>query len=223
MNQPYYQDDSVTLYLGDCLEVTEWLAADVLVSDPPYGIPGGRLSSHSGGVRPVHDDAQWDSLETRDAALALWGGKPSAVFGSPKMQQFAPPHRGVPLIWDKGDDPGMGDWKWPFGANYELIWVSGENWNGIRRSSILRARRLTSDAATIGHPTPKPVSLMEVLLSYAPPGVIADPFTGGGSTLVAARNLGRKAIGVELEERYCEIAARRLDQMCLDFTEEVSP
>lgn len=215
MSAPYYQDDRVTLYHGDCLEITEWLAADVLVTDPPYGIPGGRVGSHYGGRPQVHPDAGWDQIDTRDAALARWGERPRAVFGTPNAA--SPGHRGVPLIWDKGDSPGMGDPQWPFGPSYEVIWVGGQGWAGRRRSSILRAPRLTSDAREVGHPTPKPVVLMEAVLQYAPPGTIADPFAGSGSTLVAAKALGRRAIGVELEEKYCEIAARRLSQEVLDL------
>lgn len=71
----------------------------------------------------------------------------------------------------------------------------------------------------IGHPTPKPIPLMEALVAKCPPGLIADPFAGSGATLIAARNLGRKAIGVEIEEKYCEITARRLSQQVFDFSD----
>jgi len=213
----YYQDDLVTLYHGDCLQLTQWANADVLVTDPPYGITGGRLSKHS--KTQVHDDASWDNLEIRDLALNLFGDKPRMVFGSPKKHDQAPLHRGVPLIWDKGEVPGMGDYSFPFGANYEIIWVNGQGWSGKRRGSIFRSPHLSSTAKEVGHPTPKPVGLMELLISYAPDGQIADPFAGSGATLIAARNLGRKVIGVELEERYCEITARRLSQSAFDFSD----
>lgn len=216
-NTPYYADESVTLYLGDCREITDWLKADVLVTDPPYGLPGGRHSWHKRGIEQVHADATWDDLVLRDAALTLWGDRPRAIFGSPKMQEHAPAHRGAPLIWDKGASPGMGDHTWPFGTSYEVIWINGDGWAGSRRSSVIKSVHLPTAARAVGHPTPKPVGLMETLIAYAPPGVIADPFAGSGSTLVAAKQLGRKAIGVELDEAYCEIAARRLSQGVLDF------
>lgn len=215
MTEPYYTDDLITLYHGDCLEIGEWLQADVLITDPPYGIPGGRLSAHRGA--PVHADAFWDSLTIRDDALEMWGDRPRAVFGSPKLQASAPSHRGTPLVWDKGESPGMGDHTWPFGANYELVWVSGDGWAGKRRGSIFRSIHNSTVASSIGHPTPKPVPLMEALIEYAPAGIVADPFAGSGATLIAARNLGRPVIGVELEEKYCELIAKRASQQAFDL------
>ena len=225
--KPYYSDESVTLYHGDCLEVTEWLAADVLITDPPYGI-GAALSSggkkadrHYGKQLPTHDrKVAWDkTLEVRNAALALWGDRPAAVFGTARRLDDLPAYREVPLIWDKGEAVGMGDVDFPWRPSYEVIYVSGKGWKGRRTTAILRHPLLPSDAREAGHPTPKPLGLMTEIVHKAPPGVIADPFAGSGSTLLAARNLGRHVIGVEMEEKYCEIAARRLSQGAFDFEE----
>ena len=221
MSAPYYEDEFVTLYHGDCRTVTAWLNADVLITDPPYGINGALSASYKGkkppaGFAPVHDRAvTWDAtLEARDTAIAMWGAeRPAAVFASPKRID-APPFspREVPLIWDKGELVGMGDLTFPWRVNYELIYVRGD-FSGRRTSTAVLRYNLSNRAASLeGHPTPKPVGLMAELVTKAPPGVIADPFAGSGSTLVAAKHENRRAIGVEMEERYCEIAAKRLAQ-----------
>jgi site-specific DNA-methyltransferase (adenine-specific) len=207
MSTPYYSDEFVTLFLGDCLEVREWLAADVLVTDPPYGM------AHKSGwqPRPIAGDA---TTGARDDALTAWGGRPALVFG--RWSEPRPEGVITRLVWDKGEWPGMGDLRLPWGPSDEEIYVLGSGWVGKRSGTVVRTNRL-SGGAVVDHPTPKPLVLMQVLIAKCPPGVIADPFAGSGSTLVAAKALGRKAIGVELEERYCEIAARRLAQDILDF------
>jgi hypothetical protein len=216
MIEPYYSDSLVTLYHGDCREVQAWLTADVLVTDPPYGIPGGRVGQHQGHLT-AERDAKWDDLATRDEVLALWGDKPYAVFGSPKRLDARLPHVEAPIVWDKGDSPGLGRIDWPFGVSYELAYINGNGWGGRRRGSVIRVGHNSSVAAVVGHPTPKPIALMEQIIARAPQGIIADPFAGAGSTLVAAKNLKRRAIGIEIEERYCEIAAERCRQEVLDF------
>ena len=218
--KPYYQDDQVTLYHGDCLEVAEWLDADVLVTDPPYGIA---WAPKKGGYRGAGSQtlaatiANDESTDVRDAVIAAWGTKPRMIFGSWRATRPNPvDHR---LIWHKqGQAPGPANAA--FMIQDEEIYVTG---TGFKKSSPpMRSVITTYEArsvvvAQIGHPTPKPVSLMELLIMRCPDGVIADPFSGSGATLLAARNQNRKAIGVELEERYCELIAKRLDQMCLDF------
>ena len=202
--EPYYQDEWVTLYHGDCLELADvWTGADVLVTDPPYGM------AYSSGRR-AHKGILGDkTLDVRDEALSLWGDGPALVFGTWKRQRPA----GVRqlIVWDKRGGAGFsGDLKMPWADITEEIYVLGTGWVGGRIPAIYSVPTLPSTNRP-NHPTPKPVPLMELLIEKCPIGVIADPFTGSGATLLAARNAGRRVVGVELEEQYCELVAKRLD------------
>lgn len=226
MNQPYFEDDGIVLYHGSCLEIDAWLQADVLVTDPPYGM------SFRSGMRKAtekFDKIQGDDTpELRDNMLQMWRGAKGtdaigAVFGTWRVPR--PPDCTNVLVWYKfGAGPGMGNLAEVFGNSHEDIYILG-SWKKppkvTRRGSVIQTNESRSaEAEKVGHPTPKPVGLMEQLIEATVPGtVIAEPFAGGGSTLVAARNLGRKAIGVEIEEKYCEIIANRLSQGALDFGE----
>jgi site-specific DNA-methyltransferase (adenine-specific) len=215
----YYQDDLVTLYHGDCLELTDWVNADVLVTDPPYGMS---YKDRQGNV--IAND---DTLVARQKALDLWGTKPALVFGTWKVER--PALTKQVLVWDKWGGGGtVGQSTSPWAYSHEEIYVLGE-WpktvpggrareggNPSKISGVLRVSNYnTQSSDKPEHPTPKPVGLMEQLIERIPEGKIADPFAGSGSTLIAARNKGRKAIGVELEERYCELIANRLQQHTL--------
>ena len=203
----YFQNDLVTLYHGDCLEITEWLEADVLVTDPPYGM------SYKSGWTDRTQIANDQTVEARDEALLAWGSKPALVFGTWRVEK--PKGTRNVLIWSKGEDPGMGDLSMPWGLSHEEIYVLGKGFIGQRESSVLKANK-PPVANRPDHPTPKPIGLMEKLIAKTT-GMIADPFAGSGATLIAARNLGRKVIGVELEEKYCEIIATRLSQEAFVF------
>lgn len=204
----YYKDEYITLYLGDCLEQQEWLAADVLVTDPPYG-----MNYKSRKVKESKHIENDNDTQVRDKSLELWGNKPALVFGTWRVNK--PDNVKNVLIWDKGNDPGMGDLTIPWGLSHEEIYVLGKGFIGKRGTNILRANKPPSNNRP-DHPTPKPISLMEMLITKTS-GVIADPFAGSGSTLLAARNLSRHAIGVELDEQYCELIANRLSQQTFDF------
>ena len=213
MSTPYYSDSSVTLYHGDCREVTAWLEADVLVTDPPYGY--NHASNWVGEFkgRRIANDLD---LSARDDVLTTWGHRPALVFGSWRMPKPVGTH--TVLTWDKGLASGMGDLSVPWKPNTEEVYVIGKGFAGHRDSSVLRASVVTWASKGREHPNMKPVGLMQQLIAKTV-GTIADPFAGSGSTLVAAKQLGRRAIGVELDERYCEIAARRLGQGVIDFGE----
>jgi site-specific DNA-methyltransferase (adenine-specific) len=214
---PYYADDTVTLYLGDCREVTEWLAADVLVTDPPYGMDwkrGVHLGTHAGrGHKGIAGDAD---TGMRDAALTLWGDRLAVSFATFDLPK--PPRAAFTLVYRKAPDSGSVGGRGGFRKDIEAVYLLGP-WPSCfqGRSSVLETRNRVQGGTRgivtrYGHPHAKPVDVMETLIGACPPGTIADPFAGSGSTLVAARNLGRKAIGVEIDERYAERAAKRLCQ-----------
>ena len=233
--KPYYEDDFVTLYHGDCLEVTEWLEADVLVTDPPYGIAHRDKRSsgatreerlrrsqerHAAGTAYISND---HDTGVRDKMLALWDVRPGLVFGS--WRRPRPKHTVQRLIWHK-TDPGTGlssPDSHPWISKDEEIYVIGERMGAFGNGRVDGNVYTTDEirgayTSQIGHPTPKPIALMGKLLDKCQrEWTIADPFAGSGSTLVAAKQLGRRAIGVELEEKYCEIAAQRLSQDVLDL------
>jgi len=211
--KPYYTDDQVTLYHGDCLEVLEWLAADVLVTDPPYGIGYRRGVNEARGSRSHLGIANDHDTSTRDAALKAWGDRPAIAFGSFYVDR--PPATKHVAVWEKPTNAGVVGATVGLRRDVEAVYYVG-SWPGVPvvRGSVFRHGHGSGNGPgkEHGHPHAKPGWLMAELIDTCPPGVIADPFAGSGSTLVAARNLGRRAIGVELEERYCEIAARRLAQ-----------
>jgi site-specific DNA-methyltransferase (adenine-specific) len=219
---PYFDDGTVQLWHGDCRELTAWLDADVLVTDPPYGRGWRQGNLKSNGGNDGHAGIANDrDTSVRDAALKEWGTRPAVVFGDPLL----PPPDGakITLVYLKAVDAGMRGAIGGYRRDIEAVYLLGGFRSGLGgRSALLRSstRMQSSPNGLTGryqHPHAKPVDVLEQLISACPPGVVADPFCGSGSTLVAARNQGRRAVGVELEERYCEIAARRLSQTALDF------
>ncbi len=215
---PYYEDDFVTLYHGDWrdLPVDAWQHAAALVTDPPYGIDyhsGSRRKE--GNARSIRND---QDTATRDYLLACWNasteGRTALVFGSPRVEKPIDT-KGV-LVWDKGGALGMGDLSIPWKFDHEEIYVLGGPWSGRRDSgSVLRCPPVQSVGRA--HPHQKPQALIVSLLLKVPTGLVFDPFAGSGTTLRAAKYLGRRAIGAELDEAFCERAAGLLGQETLDF------
>lgn len=214
---PYYEADGITIYCGDCAEIAPTLGRfDLLCTDPPYGIGEARdKSSRAGrirrpGERPTpsknYGDSDWDDLPPSDDLLtdlrsrAQW----QCLFGG---NYFTLPPSSCWLVWDKeaSGDFADGELAW---TNYRsAVRIKRHLWNGMRR--VGNEQRY--------HPTQKPLAIMSWAISLCPerPASILDPFMGSGTTLVAAKNLGIRAVGIEREERYCEIAVKRLAQQTL--------
>lgn len=207
--QPYYERGGLTIYHGDCREVLPALRATFLIADPPYnaGIQYGQ-----------HDDAMSDDAYC--AWLRSWF--PLARAAAKRIIVF-PGHGNIMLwsdvarpsavgCWDKiGSTPSKGTLGFCGWEPY-FYWTGDQGMLG--GTDVVRAR---TESRNFAHPCAKPVSLMEALIVKARAEETIDPFMGSGTTLVASKNLGRKAIGIEIEERYCEIAVQRLRQEAFVF------
>lgn len=208
---PYYQDSAVTIYHGDCREILPQLAkVDLLCTDPPYGIAyDASHSKYKNGID--RGDAEWDR-EPFDPTFLIRLGLPSIIWGGNCFAQRLPPSPKW-LAWIKTarDDANIRQ------ADMELAWT-----NCIGRSRVFHhlwigAYKASESGIRSQHPTQKPVELMRWCIGLVKPDAqtILDPFMGSGTTLRAAKDLGRKAIGIEIEEQYCEIATRRMAQEVL--------
>ena len=226
--RPYCEQAGLVIYHGDCREVAPAIGretVDLIVTDPPYGV---RWQS---GLRALpfdqmaNDDGALDIPAVIDAILpTLRNYRHIYVFGrfewaGTNIRQT------TELIWDKGQI-GPGDLALPWGPAHEVITfgvytrtagTTRDNYGRLsarlRQGSVLRVPRLNATAVD-DHPTEKPVSLLRQLIesSSVIGEAVLDPFMGSGATIEAAVREGRTAIGIEIDERYCEIAARRLSQ-----------
>jgi hypothetical protein len=207
--KPYYEHAGITIYHGDCREILPTLPkCDLLLTDPPYGILFDSRSAatrRSGGNKD-NGHIAWDiAPQEGDLHLMREKASDSAIWGGCHLP--LPPTFGY-LIWDKQID----------GLNFgeaEFCWT-----NGRFAPRIFRYRAVGIDGGKV-HPTQKPIALMKWCISFFPDAkTVLDPYCGSGTTLVACKDLARKAIGIELEEKYIKIAIRRLEQEVLPFEYE---
>jgi DNA modification methylase len=217
---PYYSHAGIQIFHGDCREILPTLGKfDLLLTDPPYGIGAAKNlrgnKQHGKAVAPSRDygDANWDDQPASDADLFLarQAATQQVIFGG---NYFTLPPSRAWLVWDKvNGDNGY--------ADCELAWTNLEmavrmfrwQWMGMLQEDMSRKEQRV-------HPTQKPLPLMKWCISLVPDAkTVLDPFCGSGTTLVAAKAMGLTAVGIELHEPYCEIAAKRLSQEVFDWGE----
>ncbi len=198
--RPYYDEDGCTIFHADCRELLHTFNVAAVLTDPPYG-HGDRWSGGTWASNPIYDLAfKWDAEPIDRATIqsVLSTAKEVILWGGNYYQM--PPSR-CWLAWSKSQ-------RMETMADFELAWTNLERpskqYDEIRNPDGERE-----------HPTQKPLSLMRWCLKFLKEGTVLDPFMGSGTTLRAAKDAGRKAIGIEIEERYCEIAAKRLRQRVL--------
>jgi site-specific DNA-methyltransferase (adenine-specific) len=229
--KPYYEDkeSGIVIYHGDCREILPSLdvKVDLVLTDPPYNMKhlnGGGFASarefyYGGALDGLCDFRLQDytdiisgitdqvvAFHSRDQILE-WGNFFSSAFGHYDLH-----------VWHKTNAIPFTHNTWK--SDIEYIALGWREKHHAPISQEMKSKVYISGLETGGlHPTQKPLALMMKYIQVLATGLILDPFLGSGTTLVAAKILGRKAIGIEIEEKYCEIAAKRLMQSCMKFEE----
>lgn len=220
--KPYFNDGTVTIYHGDCRDVLPLLSADVLVTDPPYGVNLGNHSAANdkrarhiakGGYASYDDTPEnFKAIVVPAVCTALAMTKRGAVFVAAHMAWNLPPPSAVGGVFLPS---GVGRNAWGFASlAHVLLYGSAPRLElGCKPTAI----RSTEHASSTEHNCAKPIGWMTWIVGLAaePADTVIDPFMGSGTTLRACKDLGIRAVGIEREERYCEIAARRMSQQTL--------
>lgn len=206
--QPYYSDERVTIYNGDARLIWPLLQhCDLLLTDPPYGI------SFSGSSASTQ---QWDGIAgDQNIELArwlcgmLWHVDDAVIFGANCFPHLLP-HRSRWICWDKRLTESADKM---LGSAFELAWCNRHS-GFDRMFRKLHGGVVNAYGGKRIHPTQKPSGLFKAILGemFQNAKTIIDPFMGSGSVLLAAKLEGKTAIGIEIEEKYCESAANRVRQ-----------
>lgn len=224
--KPYYQDKAVTIYHGDCREILPELPkVDLVLTDPPYGMTemsGRRLHAYRNpekskgrigwsNMAKVTDygDTEWNHqpLDNQAWELLISKSEEQIVWGWNHLQGVLGKPPSI-LVWDK---KLKNNWIDTF-SDCEFAYCSRVMPDRMYRQLWMGALRGGRKIKRT-HPTEKPIELMQwCLLLFADATMIVDPYMGSGPTMVASKELNRKAIGIEIEEKYCEVAANRCRQ-----------
>jgi DNA modification methylase len=224
--KPYYDRDGITIYHGDCRDVLPSLApCDLVLTDPPYGIAlntdnsrfsggtAGNMAKRGNGIGSANGQAIANDQEPFEPSFLTTLGQHQIIWGWNHFPDKLP--RGACLVWLKRYDEAFQS----FLSDAELAWMS--KGHGVYCRRDLSNNAIANERV---HPTQKPESLMRWCLRFFPDAVtVLDPYMGSGTSLVAAKGESRRAIGIEIEERYCEIAAKRLGQRVLNLGTNIAP
>jgi len=224
--KPYYQDDAVTIYHADCREILQTLEpVDLVLTDPPYGIEGARGHGNRARGKAMYSPIGWEDTPEYIAKVCA----PVICFliksvkrvivtpGNRHLHLYPLPSADIGCFWTPAAT-GYGPWG-PI-LFHPILYYGRDPRAGI--GSLPTGRTMNEHPDVAGHPCPKPLKPWKWLLNKGSleNETVLDPFMGSGTTLRAAKDLGRKAIGIEIEEKYCEIAAKRMSQSVMALEAE---
>lgn len=190
---PYYSDDATCIILGDCRELLPLMPkVDLVLTDPPYGV------GFKGEEWDLKIPLWWLPLARPLARTVAFTTAPTTLWDYPRPDWVAMWYR--PAAQSRSASGGFNHWSpIPIYGKHKLT-VDSINLHAMQYATY------------VDHPSPKPLALFRWLVAELSEDSVLDPFMGSGTTLRAAKDLGRKAIGIEIEERYAEIAAKRMSQ-----------